>query len=62
MNIDDAIDDYNSFFGTDLGVQLFAGSDSEFIRLAKKSIKSGDRIPRATLDKFFSWLPSGASS
>lgn len=60
MNIDDAIDDYNSRFGTDYGVCLFAGSDEVFIRLVKESLKVGKRISKRSMDKFFPPIQSGA--
>jgi len=53
MNLDDAVDDYNSKFNESLGVYSFFGNESDFIRLVGSSLLSGDRIPRRELNRFF---------
>ena len=53
MNLDDAIDDYNSAFGTELGVFAFAGDEDEFIGLVQQSIDDGKRLDRNTIREFF---------
>ena len=60
MNIDDAIDDYNSKFDLDLGINLFAGDVDVFIYLSTIAINTGKKIEAKKLREFFPPLKRGA--